>query len=315
MKINVLINGGNRPKDLERLLQSLMAQIRRPDSLCILIHPRDTESGKLIETLVGSAISWTLVYKDHSGPMAAMQKALQMMTCDVVAFTHDDAAPRVDWLEKVASTLISKPECAGVGGRDLPVSAFSQNLPPVQIVGKVTWYGKIITQYHLPCIGGRNVDFLSGVNMAYRHDILRTTGLNQCLQWQQDTCWHWELALGMALKEQGWKQWYDPEMVVEHYPGKLFSEQKDSYWSAAARKRAFNETYILMKYLSIFGRFFCMFYALLIGSRDSYGFVQCFRHWPQEGNLALRKWMDTMRGRYAGMATWLYPGSCQGLQE
>ncbi|PKY11417.1 hypothetical protein B1757_04145 [Acidithiobacillus marinus] len=310
MKINVLINSVNRPKDLERLLQALMAQIRRPDSLYILIHPRDTESGKHIETLVGSAIPWTLACKDQSGPLVAMQHALQMMTCDVVAFTHDDAAPRADWLEKVASTLITKPECAGVGGRDFPVTAISQNPPLVEKVGKVTWYGKIIAQHHLPCVGARYVDFLSGVNAAYRHDILVATGLDIRLQWQQDTCWHWEMSLGLAVKRQGWKQYYDPELIVDHYPGKLFSGQKDSYWFAATRRRTFNETLILMNYLSVLGRGCCMIYALLIGSPDSYGIVQCLRYWPRDGRLAFRKWMDAMRGRYTGMRAWLYPGLC-----
>ncbi len=314
MKIHVLINGGNRPRDMERLLTALMVQTRKLDALFILIYPRDTESADLLKNIVGSVIPYTLIYKDESGPIAAMLKTLHLMTCDIVAFTHDDAAPRPDWLERIESFFAWMPEFVAVGGRDLPVSSNFENATYSKVVGKVTWYGKIIANYHLPCSGARKVDFLSGVNMAYRHDIVMDTGLDQRLQWQQDTVWHWELALGMALKKQGLKQWYDPDMVVEHFPGKLFSAQKDGYWSAATRKRAQNETYLLLKYLSMFGRFACMVYSLMVGSRESYGLLQLLRFWPKEGNLASRKFQDALRGRYNGIQTWMFPDNLDRVQ-
>ncbi|MBU2838970.1 glycosyltransferase family 2 protein [Acidithiobacillus thiooxidans] len=307
MRINVLINGGNRPRDMERMLSALMAQTRKLDALFILIHPRETETADLLKNILGSAIPYTLIYKDQSGPIAAMLKTLHLMSCDVVAFTHDDAAPRPDWLARIESLFACMPEMAGVGGRDLPVSSNFENTPYCDVMGRVTWYGKIYANHHLPCSSARKVDFLSGVNAAYRHDILMATGLNQRLQWQQDTVWFWELALGMALKKQGFKQWYDPDMVVEHFPGKLFSDQKDGYWSASTRKRAQKETYILLKYLSVFGRFACMVYILMVGSRDSYGLLQVMRYLPREWSLTFRKILDALRGRYNGMQTWMFP--------
>ncbi|MBU2760783.1 glycosyltransferase [Acidithiobacillus sulfurivorans] len=315
MKINVLINGGNRPRDMERLLKTLMAQNRMLDALFILIHPRDTETADLLKNIVGIAIPYTLICKDQSGPIVAMLKALDLMPCDVVAFTHDDAAPRPDWLGRIEKVFACMPEIVGVGGRDLPASSKFENTPYCDVVGRVTWYGKIIANQHLPCSGARKVDFLSGVNAAYRHDILMATGLNQRLQWQQDTVWYWELALGLALKKQGLKQWYDPDMVVEHFPGKLFSDQKDGYWSAATRKRAQNETYLLLKYLSMFGRFACMMYVLMVGSRDSYGLLQLMRYWPREGSLAFRKFLDALRGRYKGMQIWRFPDNLIRIQR
>ncbi len=300
---------------MERLLTALMVQTRKLDALFILIHPRDTETADLLKNIVGSDITYTLICKDQSGPIVAMQKALQLMQCGVVAFTHDDAAPRPDWLERMEIGFVSKPEIAGMGGRDLPVSAKFEDTPYCDVVGRVTWYGKIIANHHLPCSSVRQVEFLSGVNAAYCHDILLATGLNQRLQYQQDTAWYWELALGMALKKQGLKQYYDPNMVVEHFPGKLFSDQKDGYWSAATRKRAQNETYLLLKYLSMFGRFACMLYVLMVGSRDSYGLLQLIRYWPREGGLAFRKFLDALRGRYKGMQTWMFPDNLIRVQR
>jgi hypothetical protein len=314
MKVNVLVNGGNRPRDMERLLKALMAQNRKPDAVFILIHPRDTETPDLVEKLIGSVVSYTLVRKDQSGPVSSMLKALGLMVCNVVAFTHDDAAPRPDWLERIENAFVHMPEIAAVGGRDLPATTYPEILPYCDVVGKVTWYGKIIANHHLPCLSARNVDFLSGGNAAYRHEILVGTSLDLRLQWQQDTAWHWELALGMALNKQGVKQWYEPDMVVDHFPGKLFSDQKDGYWFAATRKRAQNETYILMKYLPIFGRFACMVYALMVGSRDSYGLLQLMRFWPKEGSLAFRKFQDALRGRYNGMQTWMFPDNLDRVQ-
>jgi hypothetical protein len=101
---------------MERMLSALMAQTRKLDALFILIHPRETETADLLKNILGSAIPYTLIYKDQSGPIAAMLKTLHLMSCDVVAFTHDDAAPRPDWLARIERAG-SKTNCNTCGRR------------------------------------------------------------------------------------------------------------------------------------------------------------------------------------------------------
>ena len=78
---------------------------------------------------------------------------------------------------------------------------------------------------------------------------------------------HNEVAIGLRAKSNGWKLLYDPQIIVEHYPGKRFDVDTRS---GPAKVAAYDAAYNLT--LSIGSQGFAaalrrVVYGLLIGDR------------------------------------------------
>lgn len=305
MKINVLILGANRFDDLERFVMSMIEQNRLPDALIIGLTANEEETKNFVQNKIGIIFPVFYVsYEPSSGPMLAMQAALKIMLCDIVAITHEDAAPRSDWLLKIENAFKDNQNLAGVGGTDMAIRNAINYMTNYIKVGRVTWCGKIIANHHFLTLGRQYVDFLPTVNCAYRYDLLLKNGFDLHLRWQQVTAWYWELALGLRLKKLGLKLLFDPEIIVDHFPGKLFSEKKDGYWFSAEQKRAHNQTYVIMSFLPRLKGLLYLVRSFFIGSKDSFGLVQAFRYLPNEGAHVFTKMLDSFKGHYEGVKSW-----------
>ena len=65
-----------------------------------------------------------------------------------------------------------------------------------------------------------------------------------------------------------------------------------------------NETLIILDYLSPLQRIVFLLWAIVVGTRSTYGFVQWLRFLPREGALAGYKFLATLAGRWQGYQTW-----------
>jgi GT2 family glycosyltransferase len=196
--------------------------------------------------------------------MAAMAAGLAASRTPLVAFTDDDAVPRTEWLERLTKPFSSS-EIGAVGGRDVVVSSDPGSPQCLkELVGIVTPWGRLIGNHHIGVGPARYVDVLKGVNCMYRRNAiaipsnLRGSGAQV----------HNEVAIGLRAKSNGWKLLYDPEIVVDHYPGERFDIDSRS---KPARLATFDVAYNLTLSIGSQGLVPAVrrvIYGLLIGDRS-----------------------------------------------
>jgi len=200
--------------------------------------------------------------------MAAIAAGLEATQTPLVAFTDDDAIPRTDWIERLIEPF-SDPTVGAVGGRDVVMA--EDNLgnfnyltsDEQEIVGLVTYWGRLIGNHHIGVGPARYVDCLKGVNCMYR---LAAVAIPNNLRGSGAQV-HNEVAIGLRAKSNGWKLVYDPKILVDHYEGPRFDDDARSGPSKTATSNAaYNLTFSIGS---------CGFaqglrrelYALLIGDR------------------------------------------------
>jgi len=116
---------------------------------------------------------------------------------------------------------------------------------------------------------------------------------------------HFEVAFCLALKRAGWKLIYDPKVGVNHYVAQRFDEdQRYSFNQIALTNLVYNETLILLEYLSPVQRSVFLIWAVLVGTRAAPGFLQWLRFLPKQGNLSGQKYLASLQGRWEGWWSW-----------
>ena len=107
------------------------------------------------------------VVVSQSGTVAALCAGLSHVSGNVVAVTDDDAVPRYDWLERLTAAF-DEESVGAVGGRDVVHHGGEIADGRAAVVGRMTWYGRLIGNHHLGTGVAREVDFLKGCNYAFR---------------------------------------------------------------------------------------------------------------------------------------------------
>ncbi|WP_172437596.1 glycosyltransferase family 2 protein [Acidithiobacillus marinus] len=305
MQISVMIPTYRRPKDLERCLEALGEQLRPADEIIVVARREDKDTHDVLKGHAAASLPLRVVIVDLPGLVTAMNLGLEAACGDILAITDDDSAPFPDWLQRIERAFEQDESIAGVGGRDLIRQNGTLIDHSVRNVGKVLWYGKVIANHHLRLDHVQFVDLLKGVNGAYRLSLLKEIGFDRRL-FGRGAQWHWELSLGLTLRQKGWRLLYDPEIRVNHYPGQLFGDRsRDVYNPEETRNRCHNEALVLLCYYGIMNRLMFLFWSTLVGTSESYGLVQMMRYLPKEKAQAVAKFRDNLYGRYMGIRSWL----------
>jgi glycosyltransferase involved in cell wall biosynthesis len=208
--IDVVIPTYRRPERLVRCLFALESQHLPPARLIAVVRPDDHASKRAVHEAHGALNYMSLVEVQSPGVIAAMTAGVAASTAPIIAFTDDDAAPRPDWLSRIAMHFEDK-SVGGVGGRDLVIGAEG---PLSKSVGQFTWFGKPIGNHHLGVGPARDVEVLKGVNMAFRAEALAlpAAGLLRGDGAQVD----FEVVTCAWARWQGWRLIYDPTILVDH---------------------------------------------------------------------------------------------------
>ena len=128
----------------------------------------------------------------------------------------------------------------------------------------MTPWGRLIGNHHIGVGPARYVDVLKGVNCMYRRTAiaipsnLRGSGAQV----------HNEVAIGLRAKSNGWKLLYDPQIIVDHYPGERFDVDARS---GRAKVATFDVAYNLTLSIGSQGLVPAVrrvIYGLLIGDRS-----------------------------------------------
>ena len=312
MKLSTLIPTYRRPKDLERCLTALQQQTRPADEVLVTVRDIDVETWAFLETFNSELLPLKVLTIAVSGVVAAMNLGFESATGDIISVTDDDAAPHADWLERIEAHFLANESLGGLGGRDwIYVNGKLQDATmhsgASNLVGRVQWFGRMTGNHHVGEGEPREVDILKGVNMSFRRVALESLRCDDRMKGTGAQV-HFEVALSLSVKRQGWKLIYDPAVVVDHYPAQRFDEdQRNAFNAIAWANKAHNETVGLLDHLSSPRKIIYLAWAFLVGTRDVLGFVQLCRFLPVEKDLAFRKWLASMQGRWQGLQTWMQP--------
>ena len=305
MKIAIVIPTYRRPKDLQRCLTALETQTQQADEVLVVVRNNDEETQAFLVDY-RTSLPLRRVCVNIPGVIAAMSAGLQAASGDIIALTDDDTAPYPDWLERIENHFAADPQVGGVGGRDWqPVERGDQH-----VVGKIQWHGRVVGNHHLGTGGAREVDVLKGANCAYRAGPLKQIGFETRLRGGGAQV-HWELALGMAMRQAGWKLIYDPAVALDHYPAKRFDEDtnlRGIFNAEGVRNSAYNETLVLLSYLPPLRRVAFLVWAFLIGTRVEPGLAQIPRITALRDCNRGERIRATFAGRTAALITALRAG-------
>lgn len=270
----------------------------------LVVRDTDTDTWRFLKSLDSDALPVRTATVTVPGVVAALNAGLEAAQGDIIAITDDDAAPHTDWLERIEAHYLSDSRVGGVGGRDWVYHGTELEDGARQVVGKVQWFGRVIGDHHLGVGSAREVDVLKGANMSYRRAALgglrfdeRTRGTGAQVHFEMGSC--------LTLRRAGWKLIYDPAVAVDHFEGRRFDEdQRNTFSDIALHNVVHNETLILLEHFSPIKRIIFLLWAIMVGTRSTYGFVQWLRFLPSEGTLAGRKLLASLQGRWQGWQTW-----------
>jgi glycosyltransferase involved in cell wall biosynthesis len=286
LTLAVVVPTYRRPESLERCLRALAAQTVPADRIVVVVRDGDADTEAAVERLRAEVVSFDVVSVDRPGVVAAIQSGVAHCSEDVVAVTDDDAAPHVDWLERLRSNYGEG--IGGVGGRDVieRPSHVSRRRDPR--VGELTWFGRLHGNHHLGVGGPRDVDVLKGVNMSLRRELWE---LERALHGSGAQV-HWEVAVCLYAKSRGWRLVYDPRAQVDHAPAERHDADDRTRPTRDARLAAeWNYAYVLGRYLPAWRLPFAGAYLLGVGTRNAPGlaaFVANSVSRPRQTVAALR---------------------------
>lgn len=306
LTVSIVIPSYKRPNDLERCLLALTKQTAPAHEIIVVARPDDKDTWDIIKLFEG-------VLPIHGeevkvpGVIEAENVGIKAASGTIIAFIDDDAAPHIDWIERIKVTFtLSEPDVIGVGGRDIIHIDGNPITEQKIIVGRVSWFGRLQGNHEYGFGDARYVDTLKGVNMAYRANVLKKIGIDSRLL-GTGAQMHWELMLCAQVKRMGYRLLYDPSITVDHYPGKRFGrDQRAPTDPKTVFENVHNETLgILTQLQTTVQRVVFICWAFMVGHRGAPGLLQVVRlklyRYPslmmflasqKARTIALRKYID-----------------------
>ncbi|MDJ0693854.1 glycosyltransferase [Mastigocoleus sp. MO_188.B34] len=304
MSIAVIVPTYRRPKDLVRCLEALQKQNRLADEVIVIVRDTDANTWSFLENFDPNVLPLQIVKVTVPGVVAAMNAGIDNASSEIIAFTDDDAEPHSEWLAKIEAHYLKDDQVGGVGGRDWVYHGNDLEDGASNKVGRLLWFGKTVGNHHIGVGEPREVDILKGVNMSFRRAAMGEWRFDKRMLGSGAQV-HFEVEFCLKLKRAGWKLIYDPNIAVNHYPAQRFDEDKrNSFNRRALANAVHNETLALLEHLSPLRKLVFLLWSILVGTRDSMGFVQWLRFLPTQGLLASQKLLASLQGRWEGWQTW-----------
>ncbi|MBB3257505.1 cellulose synthase/poly-beta-1,6-N-acetylglucosamine synthase-like glycosyltransferase [Paraburkholderia bannensis] len=268
MKVTVLVPTYRRPEDLARCLSALLCQQRAPDQIVVVARADDAVTHAcLAEHVTPRVLNVDVAMVQEPGQVAALNRGLEAATGDVIAITDDDAAPRADWVARIAAHFEADAKLGALGGRDWVHEEGRVLDGERELVGRVQCSGRIVGNHHLGVGAAREVDLLKGANMSYRRAAIGDLRFDRRLRGTGAQT-HNDMAFSMGVKRAGWKLVYDPLVAVDHYPAPRPGEDpRNAQTLASIRNGAFNFHLILRGHLAPLHRETAWWWWALVGTR------------------------------------------------
>lgn len=299
MTFSVIIPTYCRPQSLIRCLDALAAGGVLPGRVIVVVRDTDVETQAALTSWAAAEarLAVTSVPVTEAGQIAAMNAGLAAATEDIVAFIDDDTAPHPAWLGNLLRHY-DDPTVGGVGGRDLIYQDGATIRGTVRVVGRLTWYGRMVGNHHLDLEGGAiPVAHLKGANMSFRRALLPPFDLRLA----SGSCALNDTDASLAVTDRGYRLIYDPEAVVDHITAPRQNwVTRDITDPRLVYSDSHNWVYCLCKHLPPWRRAVFVAYALLIGEGVRYGLLKLLGALPRQGLRAVRQFTAATRGKVAG---------------
>lgn len=300
MTLSVLVTTFGRRPYLERCVHSLLSQERLPDEVVLVTRRQDAESEAFVKHLLDTyrgAVHVRHATVERPGVLAANIAGMAKVTGDIIAFIDDDAAARPDWLRRIEAHFGADPMVGAVGGRDVRHAATGAREERAGVVGRITWYGRIVGNHDKISEGLRHVHHLRGVNMSFRREMIESFDeriLGNAHYYEMDLC--------LGVLDRGFRVLYDGSLLVDHYldaprylPGNQAGGEIDRAYFVHH-----NRVYVMLKHLPAAQRPIFLAYTFL---RDGLvGAAKIASRSPGGGFALLRA---AYRGKLAGLRDYL----------
>ena len=228
--VTVVVPSYRRPEQLAACLRGIANQDWLPDEVVVVRRVDDMTTATVIE-------STSLTVKEVTVEMAGQVAALR--AGDIVVFVDDDAIPHSDWLARILAAFQDR-SVGGVGGRDVVHQNGRIEIGEASDVGRLTWWGKVVGNHHIGVGPPRRVDVLKGCNCAYRREVI---GIPLGLRGNGAEVAN-DMAMSLFVRSHGSDLIYDPDIVVDHYPGvRLDEDIRNQPSERAALDAVYNVTY------------------------------------------------------------------------
>jgi glycosyltransferase involved in cell wall biosynthesis len=299
--ISVVVPTYRRPLALALCLEGLVAQTRPADEVLLVLRDNDEETRAYLTARDWPGLALKTITVSVPGHVAAKNAGLEAATGDMVACLDDDAVPRPRWLELIEEHLRRDSAIAVVGGRDW-LHIGDDVVDDVQsVIGRLAWFGRLQGRHHLGAGPPREVDTLRGNNMGIRRAALGELRFDSRLRGMGFQP-HDDVAFCLALKHQGWKIFYDPEVAIDHYPGRRLYEQREGFDFTPLQDFAHNETIAVLPNVSLPRRLIYLAYVLAVGSKAAPGLLQVPRLLAKRERKVPLRFLAAMAGRTSGLA-------------
>lgn len=309
MRFSVFVPTYRRPKLLRRNLEALAVQTRKPDEVLVSLREDEDADGiaavdAFVEAHPELEVKKVLLYEP--GIVVAENAILAAATGDVACFLDDDAIARPFWLENLARHYEKDSRVGGVAGPAINVVEGKPDPRRARFRNRVIFPGLILDQSTRHTDRTVTVDHFRGANMSLRIDALRQQGgfdthlLGDCFRFELDAC--------MGVADQGFRLRFDPEVEADHHEAPRGSGNRERFDPVTIHNNAANETYVIWKHYSLFGRWCHLPFAFLVGNFPCPGLA-----WAFGGSVLRLFW----RNRYLLGVGALWPswkGRLQGVR-
>jgi glycosyltransferase involved in cell wall biosynthesis len=304
--VDIIVPSYGRPDDLARCLSALLAQSFQDFQILCVCRDSDSETKGIVAGFCCRDRRVREVPVWEPGFVAALNAGLRAATAEFVCFTDDDAEAPPHWLETLMSHFVLHPECGAAGGPDrlqLSDKRFS-NPPPARKVGVYTWTGKWHATHHCPIREKYlRVSILKGVNMAYRHELIRGMGIGEGLRSLMCT----EPGIAARVRQRGLElHFLRDAWVLHHCAPRHESEDRTDYSTEFALNTSFNYGYVLWRYQPLMLSLVVNARQLLIGTRHAPGLLR-IPFAPGKLPLFLKHSKAFLNGAVAGLCARFFP--------
>jgi GT2 family glycosyltransferase len=301
VRVSVIVPSYRRPESLALCLDALERQHRPAEETIVVVRDDDVADQEVVRARANGV---RLVLVTRPGVVAAMNAGLDACTGEVIALTDNDAAPRVDWLARIADVYAADPRIGAVGGRDWVYSYETGRLieGSEAVVGTIDSLGRVTGNHHLGVGGARDVDVLKGVNLSVRGELLREIRFDERLR-GVGTEHHWELGLCLTLRRRGWRIIYDPAIAVDHHPQPRVDDSRQ-FSPRELRDSMHNETVAVLEHLPAWRRGLHLAWAFAIGTGSSPGAAHLLPSLPAHPISGLARFFGVQAGLIDGERTY-----------
>jgi cellulose synthase/poly-beta-1,6-N-acetylglucosamine synthase-like glycosyltransferase len=306
MRLSVIIPTYQRPADLLRCLDGLRAQQRLPDDVLVGLRDDDRETLVTLATWDPGPLPLRIVRVELSDASEARNRCLALAIGEVIVLIDDDTVPRRDFLARIRTHFVEDQALGGLGGPDWIGGVELPQAERPLVVGSVKWWGRRIGNHHRGSRQALQVEWLKGANMSFRRAALECTRFGRRLR-GHGAQFGEDVALSLDISRAGWKLLYDPAVAVDHFPGRLApgADHRSLGDTQSLEDAAFNETVLLLDYLSLPGRVAFLLWHVVVGTRLLPGPLMALYQVISLRSLAgVHRSVTVLRGRLAGWWSW-----------